>query len=168
MTHKDLQADFADARSVGLNDLILGSLLAYLFLAGAVKKAYSVESGEETWVGHIEKSKRNIRISLVYELAYMMHELDGASEFDSNSNSVTHEHTRIPILDWRKDLVLKMKVKSPSVLVANGLRLQMSHQMTSHLYTTTCVRSAKSRILACLAILPLSLQGLHLLLPMIT
>ena len=58
---------------MGLNkDLILQSLLALPFFAEAVKM------GEETLVERIEKLKRNVGISLIYESEHTTQEVNGA------------------------------------------------------------------------------------------
>ena len=68
-------------RPVGLNeDLILQSTLASPFFAEAVKKAWfaAVKTGEETLVERIEKLKKNVGISPIYESEYTTREVNGA------------------------------------------------------------------------------------------
>ena len=68
-----LESDSEKRRPVGPKDLILGSSLVSPFLAEAVKRACSVESGKRSLVKPIEKLRR---ISPIYESEYTTSEVE--------------------------------------------------------------------------------------------
>ena len=76
-----LEADPKKPGPVGLNeDLILESSLTSLFIAEVLKKTWfaSVKSSNETLPEQIQKLKKNIGISPIYESAYTTRESYGA------------------------------------------------------------------------------------------